>query len=308
MILNHYFLVAAVTFLLIVFSIPNVEGAAYIKFDGVDGETQDKDHKGWSDLNSLSQELYQLGSEAASSRTRGDVVLGDIIVVKELDKSSPKLAESVATGKVFPKVEIQFTQSSSDSKKLAYYAYELKNVMITSYSFSGGSEIPTEDFSFHFEELKGTYTEIDSSGKSKGTVVFTWNKETGIIESSTANVPQLANEVTKQVEEDIPDTKEIKVPGWIKAPVGFWSEGLTSDTEFKDSIQYMIKEGLIVVPKTEVIEAETDTTIPAWVKGLAGFWSQGQTSDTEFVNGLQYLISKNIIKIGDPDQGIIQPG
>jgi type VI protein secretion system component Hcp len=25
-------------------------GAAYIKFDGVDGESRGKDHKGWSDL------------------------------------------------------------------------------------------------------------------------------------------------------------------------------------------------------------------------------------------------------------------
>ena len=30
------------------------QGAAYIKFDGVDGESKDKDHKGWIDLTSVS--------------------------------------------------------------------------------------------------------------------------------------------------------------------------------------------------------------------------------------------------------------
>ncbi|MBW2092594.1 MAG: type VI secretion system tube protein Hcp [Deltaproteobacteria bacterium] len=30
-------------------------GAAYIKFDGVDGESQDKDHKDWIDVLSFSQ-------------------------------------------------------------------------------------------------------------------------------------------------------------------------------------------------------------------------------------------------------------
>ncbi len=34
----------------------NVKGGdGYIKFDGVDGETKDRDHKRWSDLASFSQ-------------------------------------------------------------------------------------------------------------------------------------------------------------------------------------------------------------------------------------------------------------
>ena len=37
------------------FSINDVYGAGFIKFDGVDGESVDKDHKGWSDLLSISE-------------------------------------------------------------------------------------------------------------------------------------------------------------------------------------------------------------------------------------------------------------
>ena len=32
-------------------------GAAFIKFDGVDGEAQDRDHRDWSDLESFSQAM-----------------------------------------------------------------------------------------------------------------------------------------------------------------------------------------------------------------------------------------------------------
>ena len=32
-----------------------VGGAAFVKYDGIDGEATDKDHKGWSDLLSFSQ-------------------------------------------------------------------------------------------------------------------------------------------------------------------------------------------------------------------------------------------------------------
>ncbi len=53
--------------------------AAYIKFDGVDGEAQDKDHKDWSDLASFSQGLQQPGGGATgATRRRGDVIVEDI--------------------------------------------------------------------------------------------------------------------------------------------------------------------------------------------------------------------------------------
>jgi len=86
--------------------------AAYIKFDGVDGEAQDKDHKNWSDIVSFNQAIHKpMGGATGPTRRRGDVVLEDVVLVKELDKASPKLAESVCKGKVCPKVEIHVTAS-----------------------------------------------------------------------------------------------------------------------------------------------------------------------------------------------------
>jgi type VI secretion system secreted protein Hcp len=157
--------------------------AAYIKFDGIDGEAQDKDHKSWSDLASFSQGIAQPGGGATGpTRRRGDVVLDDLACTKELDKSSPKIAESICKGKVFPKVEIHVTASTTDAGRVTYYAYELKNVLVTSYNISGsgqGEEVPMEDFSLNFEEVKVTYTEADREGKSKGNVEYSWKVEEG---------------------------------------------------------------------------------------------------------------------------------
>jgi type VI secretion system secreted protein Hcp len=157
--------------------------AAYIKFDGVDGEAQDKDHKGWSDLASFSQGMTQPGGGTTGpTRRRGDVVLDDLTCTKELDKASPKLAESICKGNIFTKVEIHLTASTTDAGRVTYYAYELKNVMITSYNISGsgqGEEVPMEDFSLNFEEIKVTYTETDREGKSKGNVEYSWKVEEG---------------------------------------------------------------------------------------------------------------------------------
>lgn len=157
--------------------------AAYIKFEGIDGEAQDKDHKAWSDLASFSQGITQPGrSSTGPTRRRGDVVLDDIVCTKELDKSSPKLAEAICKGKVFGKVDIHLTASTTDAGRVTYLAYQLKNVMVTSYDVAGSGQsddVPMETFSLNFEEIKVTYTECDSSGKSKGNVEYEWKVEEG---------------------------------------------------------------------------------------------------------------------------------
>lgn len=155
--------------------------AGYIKFDGIDGEFQDKDHKNWSVLESFSQSLHKTGGgKTGSTRRGGDVQFEDIHVGKEVDKSSPKLAEAVAKGKVFSKVEIHVTASYTDSGRITYYAYELKNVQVSSYQVGGnGDSRPSEQMSLNFEEIKVTYTECDNAGKKKGNVEYTWKVEAG---------------------------------------------------------------------------------------------------------------------------------
>jgi type VI secretion system secreted protein Hcp len=157
--------------------------AAYIKFDGIEGEAQDKDHKGWSDIVSFSQGMMQPGSGATgATRRRGDVIMEDLNVTKELDKASPKIAESICNGKVFPKVEIHLTASYTDAGRVTYFAYELKNVLVTSYNISGSAQsedVPTEVFSLNFEEIKATYTEADQAGKKKGSVEYGYKVEEG---------------------------------------------------------------------------------------------------------------------------------
>lgn len=155
--------------------------AAYIKFDGVDGESKDKGHKNWSDLQSASQTIHKPGSGATgSARRRGSVMMEDLQCMKSLDKSSPKIAEAVCNGKVFPKVEIHFTVSTTDSGREPYLKYELKNVMVTSFSTSGhGQDKPSENFSLNFEEIKVIYVEMDEKGGKKGNVEYGWKVEEG---------------------------------------------------------------------------------------------------------------------------------
>lgn len=156
--------------------------ALFIKFDGIDGEAQDKDHKNWSDILSLSWGLHRAGAGATGqTRRRGVVTVEDVVCTKEYDKSSPKLAEAVCGGKVFPKVEIHDTSTYGEARA-TFLKYELKNVMVTSYQTSAagaGDAVPTESMSLNFEEVKQTYIEYDSKGSKKGNVEMTWKVSEG---------------------------------------------------------------------------------------------------------------------------------
>jgi type VI secretion system secreted protein Hcp len=156
--------------------------AAYIKIGDIKGEATDSSHKEWIDILSVSQSIHQPGGSATgATRRRGAAVFGDVVVVKELDKSSPKLQESIATGEVLPEVFIELANPSSD-RPFTYLKYELKNVFITNYRIQGsaaGDDRPTETFSLGYEEIKVVYSEQDATGAAKGEVEYEWKIEEG---------------------------------------------------------------------------------------------------------------------------------
>jgi len=93
------------------------------------------------------------------------------------------------------------------------------------------------------------------------------------------------------------DSAEVKIPAWIKNNAGWWADGQIPDSTFVQGIQFLIKEGIIVIPPT-VQEANSESTsIPAWIKNNAGWWADGQIPDSTFVQGIQFLIKEGIIVI-----------
>ncbi len=176
---HRSFIVAATVLSLAFFAARTADAAAYIRFVGLKGEAQDKDHKGWSDLGSFSQEIYIPGANSTIGRTNARAVQKPMVFKKELDRISPKLAEALLTGKVFTKVTIHVTASYTDVGRVTYYSYELENVRVVKYNISGSGQaedVPGEEFALSFEKITVTYTENDNAGRTKGKVVYSWPK------------------------------------------------------------------------------------------------------------------------------------
>jgi type VI secretion system secreted protein Hcp len=151
--------------------------AIYVNFGDIGGESEDIDHEGWINLLSFKQGQYIPASSIGAAAGRATSVFEEIALKKELDKSSPKLAEAVSLGRVFPKVQIHVTRALSDGTRVTYYVYELANAVLTSYRIRGSTrdDVPLDDISLNFERIKVTYTKFDGSGRYESIVEYGWD-------------------------------------------------------------------------------------------------------------------------------------
>ena len=89
------------------------------------------------------------------------------------------------------------------------------------------------------------------------------------------------------------------IPVWIKTHAGWWAEGLIDDSAYLLGIEYLVKEGIIVMPQTGDYDSDflSPQAVPAWIKNNAGWWASGQIDDITYVSGIQYLVKVGIIKV-----------
>jgi type VI secretion system secreted protein Hcp len=152
------------------------DGVGYLKIEGVDGEAASQSHKNWCTVNSMSMGLSR--KPGGQSSTGAPIVtVQEFKVEKPTDRSSPKLLEAVCKGKVFPSVVIELTSQVTGGGEEVHYRYELKNVLVTSYSVGGGADAPTEQLSLNYEEIK--VVRVGTAGTAAGNVEFEWKVEEG---------------------------------------------------------------------------------------------------------------------------------
>jgi type VI secretion system Hcp family effector len=150
----------------------------FVKFDDVDGEATDANFRAWSHAITFEQGQIQPNAGGGTTRARGDALAEPFVIVKELDKAGPKLAEAVFKAKVFPNVQIHLSAAQASRGGVTYYSYELKNVVITGYHIGAneyGGVRPVETISMAFEQIKASYVEYDIFGNPRGTVQYSWN-------------------------------------------------------------------------------------------------------------------------------------
>jgi type VI secretion system secreted protein Hcp len=149
--------------------------SAFIKIGDIKGQATDQNHKDWILLDTLSSSVDRSIPQGAKDamRTQGETQLGDIVITRILDKSTPKLAEACAAGTNFPEVEVHFCTTAEGAEE-PYLKYKMKNVILTSYSYNGnstGDPLGSETLTLGYTEIEWTYVVINPDTlKKEGSV------------------------------------------------------------------------------------------------------------------------------------------
>lgn len=158
---------------------------AFLKIDGIPGESTDDKHKDWIEITSFSHSLEQPASATASSAggaTAERVNHSTFNFTHLLDKASPKLYEACCTGKHIKEVTLELCRAGGD--KMKYMEIKMEQVIVSSVAPSGaaGQDFPSEAVRLSYGKIKWTYTQQKrADGAGGGNVSAGWDLTTNKI-------------------------------------------------------------------------------------------------------------------------------
>lgn len=148
----------------------------FIKIGDIKGESLDKDHKDWIEVESWSWGATQQGTfHAGGGGGSGKVDVHDFVFTKFMDVASPDLFLACANGKHHKTVE--FKARKAGEKPLVYLEYKFEDAIISSIQKAGadGDNRPTESISLNFRKLEMTYNTQEASGAKGKSPKITWD-------------------------------------------------------------------------------------------------------------------------------------
>jgi type VI secretion system secreted protein Hcp len=113
---------------------------AFLKLEGVDGESTDDKHKGEIEVRSFQlasiQDAAANASRSSAGGGKGKVSIHDISFTKPIDKSSPALMKAATSGKHFPTAVLTCRKAGGSQQE--YLVIKLTDVLVSSYRTTGG--------------------------------------------------------------------------------------------------------------------------------------------------------------------------
>lgn len=144
------------------------QSGVYLRLGDIKGETLSGAYAGWIQLQSFETDWSRSDVKmTGSTRRKPEVIVGDIIVTKALDASTPKLMKYAATGGVIPAGAIVIVRNGKP-----FVRYDLRNVMVDAYSVAAGALDTIEEVALQFDEILMTYL---PESDSPYTGSFQWN-------------------------------------------------------------------------------------------------------------------------------------
>jgi type VI secretion system secreted protein Hcp len=150
---------------------------AFLKIEGIDGESADAKHKGDIQLESFSWSEHQTGTAGTGGGLgAGKVAMQDFHITKKVDKASPKLMVACADGEHIKKATLVCRKAGKDQQEFMKWTFT--DILVSSYSIGAsaqGDHLPMEQVSMNYSKFEMEYKEQTSGGTLGGTVKAGWD-------------------------------------------------------------------------------------------------------------------------------------
>jgi type VI secretion system secreted protein Hcp len=146
----------------------------YIKFDGVDGESVSKDHKGEIEVLSWSWGLSSAVPQGTGRGGRAGRATPEQFTFTHLyDKASPVLASLAAAGRHVKQAWLSARKAGEGQKD--FLKVTMSDVVITGVHQSGDAEGIDETVTASARQITFEYRQISAKGSLGGAVAFDWD-------------------------------------------------------------------------------------------------------------------------------------
>ena len=149
---------------------------AFLKLDGVDGESQVRGHENEIEVVSFSFGVTQTGTgSSGGGGGAGRASFQDFNYVSAIHKGSPSLLKICASGE-------HIKSATLTVRKVAGQAFEfiklkLEDILVSSYLPAGaaGDEAPSEQVSLNFNKIEFSYVTQNADGSAGATNTVGWD-------------------------------------------------------------------------------------------------------------------------------------
>jgi type VI secretion system secreted protein Hcp len=165
---------------------------AFLKLDGIKGESVDHKHKDEIDLVSFSWGETNAGVRfGGGGGGAGRVAFQDFHFTHKVDKATPLLFFACASGQHIPSATLTCRRPSAQGAAAPgaaaavpapgpgeFLIFQMSNVMITSFTDAGISadeDRPTESISFSFQSVQIEYTPQNADGANGAPITRGWD-------------------------------------------------------------------------------------------------------------------------------------
>ena len=136
---------------------------AFLKIDGIPGESLDRQHKDEIEIESFSWGLSNTGSigSGGGGAGAGKAVLQDFHFTSKLSKASPLLLKACATGQHLKEALLTVRRGGGEGRGgNEYLKIKLSDILVSSLAPAGEAtdEFPSESFSLNFLKIDYLYT------------------------------------------------------------------------------------------------------------------------------------------------------